>query len=460
MQTHPQPPSPQPLLDGSKPSNNGGRVQKNFAPDRLRSGSEANSEQRGSVANASQPIPAEWVARHAEGIEKAIHKAQKQGVELKRPWQLMADRQTKNILADCPDRSQVSDETAQRYRREFARLVADGTTAYEEANSAQHWNLLRTASRFCLEAEIRRLRAESEQARRKKNIPLAQEKTIEAFRLAIALDEQFLAYGHKTWADKRNQMKAEGLKPANRSKRDTKTPRTELVGVLLADSRHRGHKVANRHAEALAVLALTGCRPSELKRGVEVVLTPGGLIAFKIAGAKCNETRGQDTRYMGMKVTCPLTRGMSQACKEAGGRKVITMTDADQRSLNRALRLHGLSCYSFRHAFGSQMKNNIATGAMKPEQVAKAMGHASTKSVTYYGRTTRHRTTRAVEVNATREVKPSAVTLRDKASRRRERKNAEAFRFPERPEGVPSASYASGPKWKIPQGPKPPNAMH
>lgn len=456
MQTHPSAPKPQPLLDGCKPSNNGGSDQKNFGHSRLRSGSVANSEQGESLANASELIPSEWVEKHAEGFKKALQKAREQSAESGRPWQLMADRRTKNILADCPDRSQVSEATAERYRNEVARLKASGLTAYEKANSAQHWNLLRTASRFCLETEIKRLRAESEQARRKRNITLAQARTVEAFRLAVVLDEQFLAHGHKTWANKKKEMASAGVKPANRSKRDSKTPRTEFVGVLLADTHHRGHKVAERHTERLAVLALTGCRPSELKKGVEVAISDGGKIAFKVIGAKCDKSRGQEQRFIGLSPDCPLSQGLVQACKEAGGRKVITMTDADQRSLNRALKVHGLSCYSFRHAFGTQMKNSIASGQIKPEKAAQAMGHASTTSVTYYGRTTRHRTTRAVSVKATKEVKAPAVTRQAKAQRRREREQESDFRFPSSAVSTQSVAYASGPRWKIPTGPQPP----
>lgn len=442
------------LSDGVKPSDNVGSDLRTFSEHGgFRNGSGENGEQRESVVNSSQLIPEGWVAKFGEATSKAIQRAKEQSTETRKPWTLVADQYTKNVLADCPERK-VSAQTERKYRAEFSRLDANGQTAFEKANSVQHWNLLRTASRFCLETDIKRLRAESEKARREKNIPLAQEKNEQAFRLAIILNEQFLKIDHPTWANKKIAMAQEGKKPVNKSKRNTKTPGKNIEYMFFASKKHKKNlKIFERHLGRLAVIALTGCRPAELMKGIEVASTKNGGLAFKIIGAKCDDKRGQSWRHIGVKANCSISEILHKACQQAGGRMVITTTEADYRSLNRALQAHGLSCYSFRHAFGTQVKNAMAENKMTPQQGAQAMGHAGVKSVTYYGRTTRRRGLREITVKASREVKARAVTRKAKL-KKVDWKN---FRFDSKPAEVQEVHHSCGVKLKIPSSPKPPS---
>ena len=72
--------------------------------------------------------------------------------------------------------------------------------------------------------------------------------------------------------------------------------------------------------------------------------------------------------------------------KDAG----IATSQADYRSLNRALARHRLSCYSFRHAFGSDLKAWITDPTTANPKgaahfAAQVMGHRSTESLAFYG---------------------------------------------------------------------------
>jgi hypothetical protein len=215
-----------------------------------------------------------------------------------KPWTLHADQQTQAILADCPMR-QVSEATAAEYRRAYDNLLASGRTPLDAASTRNHWDKLRTASRFCMEQDIRAWRAASERARKRGDIESAQRRTERAFQLAAVLDEMFMQTHRRTWAHKAAEMKAAGVKPMSRSKRATGAPPPDLATVALLAGNRRGTKVADRHAERLAVLALFGMRPAELKKGVRLALVEGGrFLTVQVVGAKVNDQRGQEARVI------------------------------------------------------------------------------------------------------------------------------------------------------------------
>ncbi|KVS36127.1 hypothetical protein [Burkholderia ubonensis] len=103
-------------------------------------------------------------------------------------------------------------------------------------------------------------------ARRDGDIDEAQRLTVEAWTLATELDTQFLQPGAPTWKDKAALREA-GQPIASKSKRDTCAPVPSLaVLALIAD----GPAGTMRCGTKLALLALFGLRPAELKRGVRV----------------------------------------------------------------------------------------------------------------------------------------------------------------------------------------------
>ncbi|MCL1553291.1 hypothetical protein [Xanthomonas nasturtii] len=275
----------------------------------------------------------------------------------------------------------MSEATAAKYRRAYDNLRATGQTALEAASTRAHWDFLRTATRFCMEADARALRASSDRAMKRDDLASAQRRTERAWRLATVLDAMFIQHDRKTWAHKAAEMKAAGTRPVSRSKRSMRAPAPDVaVGVLLG----RQQRVQERHAERLAVLALTGCRPAELRAGVSYKVIEGKrgeVLHLTLHGAKWNGSgRGLQARAIQVPVESNATRALAADARAAGGKRVLTTTDADHRSLNRALSkgVVGLSCYSFRHQQGSELKEAIASGTMSAEEAAAAMGHAST----------------------------------------------------------------------------------
>jgi hypothetical protein len=150
------------LLDGHGPSNNEvvGHRSDDRTQDRsvsegrtrncgskhalARGGSHEPSPTRGSGTGGSQTdtLVAGWehVIAHVlcDREASARHAAERSS----KPWTLHADEQTKNILADCPERN-VSDSTAARYRQEHDRLHSEGATALEKASTRGHYNHLK-----------------------------------------------------------------------------------------------------------------------------------------------------------------------------------------------------------------------------------------------------------------------------------------------------------------------------
>lgn len=369
-----------------------------------------------------------WAQGHQEKLKLGEQWHRTQGTRNGKPWTLDADKYTRAVLAECPERA-LTPETAAVYRRVYTRLVDAGVTAWDKASSQQHWNKLRTATRWAMAEDIRAWRALSERARKAGDLARAQACTAEAWRLAVALDAQFLAVGRQGWAAKAKALKAAGVQPVDKSKRRTGAPVADAAPCALLDQRHRGTRLAERHAERLALLALTGCRPAELMSGVGLRLlrdkqgTPTGL-GVEIRGAKVDAQRGHARRRLVFPLAGGGTavRGLASLCAERGGGYTLATTPADYRSLNRALAAHGLSCYSFRHAVGSDLKADIAAGKATPEQAAAVMGHRSTASLLSYGTRRRGRGGQRPRAGVSGQVKNAAVSRTARAKARAQAK--------------------------------------
>lgn len=111
-------------------------------------------------------------------------------------------------------------------------------------------------------------------------------------------------------------------------------------------------------------------------------------------------------------------QALAQLCDQRGGRYTLETNPADYRNLNRAQQANGLSCYSFRHAIGSDLKTDIESGKARPEQAAKLMGYRSTESLAYYGTQSRGRGGKRPRAIASEPVKKVVVTRTAKAQAR------------------------------------------
>lgn len=138
----------------------------------------------------------------------------------------------------------------------------------------------------------------------------------------------------------------------------------------------------------LAVLALSGCRPAEVK-GVKVRQDVDS-ISLEIQGAKFDEDRGIASRSLTFEKS---DLAKSQAGRDLtawlGGRQVRTIShggtvEAFRERVSRAAARAGLdqvSAYSYRHAEARHLKNS---GTDRGE-IANRLGHRSDRSQSVYG---------------------------------------------------------------------------
>lgn len=340
-----------------------------------------------------------WEAAHAGPLAEAKQSAQQAAAVSGKPWTLEADKQTWAILDDFPARS-VKAETLAKYRADFDRLRARGVSPLEAATTSAHWQRLRTACRFCMAEDVRRWRAASERARKAGDLDAAQRLTTEAHRLAVALDGWFCQPRTRlTWAAKAQALAKQGKRPPIKSRRRDTPPEPDLVvaALLFPAARGgppvRGDTLAARHAERLALLALTGLRPAEMMAGVRLRATDldgRPMLQVEIKGAKVDNERGHHTRTLLVEAAGPAATALRATAEARGGVFTLATSQADYRSLNRALARHRLSCYSFRHAFGSDLKAWITDPATANPKgaahfAAQVMGHRSTESLAFYG---------------------------------------------------------------------------
>lgn len=149
--------------------------------------------------------------------------------------------------------------------------------------------------------------------------------------------------------------------------------------------------------QATAVLWATGCRPSEIEKGVEVSLdNETGNLTFFVIGAKTGKTtNGQMESDRGIKFRwITLQRDMTPATKllaeliEKAGKSITVKYDSNglgNKISDRGFELFnkkGVSPYCFRHAMGCDLKS---CDLMDDAERSQVMGHLSVESLRKYG---------------------------------------------------------------------------
>ncbi len=154
---------------------------------------------------------------------------------------------------------------------------------------------------------------------------------------------------------------------------------------------------------ALALLWLTGCRPSEIQSGVSIAWGDNVLV-LAITGAKCVDAgrreRGQPNRRYAFRTgpneeaTSPALRALRlcalDAASTSGVSRCVISHDADYlynsvvelgRNVFPKMRTR-VSPYCFRHQLASDLKSD---SDLTLEEAAKIMGHLSDYSIGKYG---------------------------------------------------------------------------
>jgi len=158
-----------------------------------------------------------------------------------------------------------------------------------------------------------------------------------------------------------------------------------------------------------AVVAATGCRPDELRQGVQLQLRANGEIEVEITGSKVSERTGGGQAWRRFTVNPTLTIGTQSAryiydhltgnrkqkprrsfLRENGKpdpmRPVIVKTEGRgwQQRLARAaksLGFEGVSPYSLRHEFATRYRSCMGND----DNLSAALGHRSSRMKRHYG---------------------------------------------------------------------------
>lgn len=155
---------------------------------------------------------------------------------------------------------------------------------------------------------------------------------------------------------------------------------------------------------AVATLAVTGCRPAALERGVEfaVVRSAGKVyIEAKIPGVKLSKERGQPEHYFRWSTEEDThrpaeLRALTKKLVSIAEKRIIVKYDAEGistrlREISRRLwprRRYSVTGYCYRELLSSTAK----AAGVAPEELAVAMGHRSAESQGAYARAGRSKT--------------------------------------------------------------------
>jgi integrase len=185
----------------------------------------------------------------------------------------------------------------------------------------------------------------------------------------------------------------------------------------------------------LAVMAITGCRPAELRAGVILKALPDGRVKCQIHGVKVREGAGQPWREIVEDPRAALGHELGHALWKRlaeGGAIKVRIAPAGHAFQDRVSRLArrlefgGVSAYSFRHQVAADLKALVAEGRISGAEASAALGHASARMRKHYGHRSQSRRCggRALQVRAARPVRSPddpGVDGSGKAPRRRTR---------------------------------------
>lgn len=202
----------------------------------------------------------------------------------------------------------------------------------------------------------------------------------------------------------------------------TKSKRTALRG-LPADWMEQ---VANDNPDSkyrlpLLTMALTGCRPAELVKGIEVSITKND-ISFFIMGSKVSHEKGQPFRTISYPQNSfsPLIGMLKNTIGDSADKFMVSIEKAvnltvEVRRISKKLwpnHKESITCYCFRHQFSADMKKS-----KKGDDVSRALGHATDKTRKMYGHASQSRglitevtvtVPRPIRNTATRTLEPSS----------------------------------------------------
>ena len=273
--------------------------------------------------------------------------------------------------------------TTDGYRLMYAKMLNEvripGTAACPKTRSSE-----RAAARYCIAEEI--ITAYAAHDRVEIDTLYASIQCIQS----IAKENE-LAYNEGTWT---------GRKHHRNSKKASiqKLPGDWKEQLLASMSEHRYFNV-------ISILACVGCRPVEIDKGVYVRHRKDG-IHIEINSAKVDEARGQEWREIVLPLDHPIASKIPERLYWAGSKSISETITREAVKLG----FEGVSAYSFRHQFASDLK---ASGFSK-NSIAMAMGHYAENTQQTYGNSGAGR---QITIKVTAERKPKSATVKTKTNK-------------------------------------------
>lgn len=277
----------------------------------------------------------------------------------------------------------VKEETAEQYRALLNSKIknnpnADLVSHLLQCGTKNSFDKTRSAIRFCIAEEIMKITKESDTARKNKNYELMKKKTIEAYEKYFLFEREFLSDSKIVWGDISHNRKPSA------SKKKTMNSVATIKNVF--GNLKSKPDLMDRYGMILSISALTGCRPAEVQKEIEITLSDK-LIHISISGAKVGEDRGQEVRKISFNINdYQNDEQMNYILSKFTNENKSLKYQCDKKDYN-ALRQYlyinhpGFSLYTLRHRVASQLKKE----GLPEQEIAGFLGHRTVRSQENYG---------------------------------------------------------------------------
>jgi integrase len=315
-------------------------------------------------------------------------------------------KRARAALAELGD-SDASAATVRAYQRELQRLADRATDrtpiglvkTAQETRSASTWYRRRAALVHAAKAFLSRRLAEQDALQR-------------AMRAGDAVGGQWVdaVRSMAKWLDVLDALPT-GC-PIPQDQRRRRRGKRAVLGRLPDDWRELLAARMPTYRLPFLVAAVTGCRPSELARGVTVRRVASDVIEVVITGAKVRAHAGQPERTVRVGLDgalgaalaglLPATGEVAVAVRSAAAFSTA-IRDAARRQWPRMR--ESVTAYCLRHQVSANMKADDVLG---PLDVSAALGHATDKTAAYYGHRKQARKggPQVLSARAVRKVRP------------------------------------------------------
>jgi integrase len=280
-----------------------------------------------------------------------------------------------------PDR--INSDTAKRYQR-VVQQMRDAGTRPEDAGCKQSFHFARSAAVHDARSTIKAGLRDLDKARRAGDLNSA----AHAFNQVRSGLETLRHYPPSTGRREEDLKRSSAFHGPTRPERSN-SKRASLSGLPTDWRDAVQERLRDDDRAAVAVMALTGARPSEL-RGTKVRQSERGDISVQLRGSKLDDARGVKSRTISLSHDeLQETVAGRDLADWIGNRDCRTVSysgslPAFRERVSRAADRAGLpqvSCYTYRHAEARELKQSGAPRA----EIARHLGHRSERSQTQYG---------------------------------------------------------------------------